>query len=41
MAELLGLSVEDLLADHEAIFKAIHPGDLDRFFEIEPCRDSE
>jgi len=31
MAELLGLSVEDLLSNHEAIFKAIHPEDLDSF----------
>lgn len=34
MAELLGLSVEDLLANNEAIFKAIHPEDLDSFIRL-------
>ena len=34
MAELLGLSVEDLLTNNEAIFKAIHPEDLDRFIRL-------
>ena len=31
MAEMLCLSVDSLLADKEAIFKAIHPDDLDGF----------
>ncbi len=34
MAELLGLSVDDLLSNHEAIFKAIHPEDLDSFIRL-------
>lgn len=34
MAEMLDLSVESLLADHETIFKAIHPGDLDGFVRL-------
>lgn len=34
MAELLGLSVENLLAHHETIFKAIHPDDLDDFSRL-------
>jgi len=31
MAEMLGLSVESLLADNQTIFKAIHPDDVDGF----------
>lgn len=31
MAEMLGLSVESLLAHNQTIFKAIHPDDLDSF----------
>lgn len=31
MAQMLNLSVEDLLANNETIFKAIHPDDLDGF----------
>ena len=34
MSELLGLSVDDLLSNHEAIFKAIHPEDLDSFIRL-------
>lgn len=34
MAELFGLSVDDLLSNHEAIFKAIHPEDLDSFIRL-------
>lgn len=31
MAEMLGLTVESLLADNQTIFKAIHPDDVDGF----------
>lgn len=34
MSELLGLSVDDLLSNHEAIFKVIHPEDLDSFIQM-------
>jgi PAS domain S-box-containing protein len=34
MSEMLGLSVENLLADKHAIFKAIHPDDLDGFIQL-------
>lgn len=34
MAEMLGLSVESLLANHETIFKAIHPDDLEDFSRL-------
>lgn len=34
MAELLGLSVDELLSNHEAIFKSIHPEDLDSFTRL-------
>ena len=34
MAEMLGLSVESLLAHHETILKAIHPDDLEDFSRL-------
>ena len=34
MAEMLGLSVENLLANDEAIFEAIHPDDLGGFIKL-------